>query len=187
MFDNKLKRAILDGRFEETELGLFVPSTRTLVQGVFKYNKRGEPEEMSHNLVVTEGLNYIVGVALAAVTPITAWYVAIFSGDVVVAGTWTAANFTANSTELTAYTAASRPAWTPGAVASGAVNSFASKAEFVSTADAITVRGAALLSASAKSSVVGTLLGASRFTSAKALDTGEILDVGYGIELTPVV
>lgn len=186
MFDDKLKRAILDGRFEETELGLFVPSARTMVQGMFRYNKRGEPEEMSHNLVVTQGLNYIVGAALAAVSPITSWYVAIFGGDVVVVNTWTAANFTANATELTAYTSATRPAWTPGAVASGAVNSFAAKAEFVSNADGVVVRGAALISASAKSSISGTLLGASRFTSDKALDTDEILDVGYGIELTPV-
>jgi len=48
------------------------------------------------------------------------------------------------------------------------------------------LRGAALISASGKGSTTGTLMAASRFTSDKNLDTGEILDVGYGLLLTAV-
>ena len=187
MFGQEIDRAILDGRFEETEEGLFVPSARSMVQGVFRYAKRGEPEELSTNLVVTQGLNYVVGVALKAVSPITTWYVAPFSGDVTVQSTWTATNFTANATEVTAYEAAARPAWVGGAVAAGAVDSFAAKAEIKATQDAVVIRGAGMLSSSAKSGTTGTLLGASRFPSAKTLDEDEILDIGYGFTLTPVV
>jgi hypothetical protein len=185
MNDN-LVRAILDGRFEETELGLFVPSERMLVAGRFVYNKLGEPEEHSDNLVVTEGLNYIVGVALKAVTPITSWFIAPFSGDVTVQATWTSANVTSNSTEVTAYASATRVAWVGGSVASGAVNSFAAKAAIVANANAVVIRGAFMISNSAKSATTGTLLGASKFPSAKTLDTGETLEIGYGLQLTAV-
>jgi hypothetical protein len=185
MINKSLARAIADGRFEETELGLFVPSERSLVAGRFCYGKRGEELEYSDNLVVTEGLNYIVGVALKSVTQITTWFIAPFSGAVTVQATWTAANFTTNSTEVTGYASATRPAWTGGSVTAGAVNSFAAKAEIKATST-ITIRGAGMLSASAKSATTGTLLGASRFGSDKVLDTDEILDIGYGLTITAV-
>lgn len=184
--DKQLARAILDGRFEETELGLFVPSERMLVQGRFQYHKQGELDEVSDNLVVTEGLNYLVGVALKAVTPATNWYIGIFSGDVTVQATWTAANVATNATEITAYDEVTRGAWTGGSVAAGAVNSYAAKAEFTADQDAVVVRGAFMVSNSAKGGTGGTLLGASKFPSAKGLDTGEVLSVGYGLQLTPV-
>lgn len=185
MITKSLARAIADGRFEDTEQGIFVPSERSLVKGMFCYGKRGEALEYSENLIVTEGLNYIVGVALKAVTPVTSWFIAPFGGAVSVQGTWTAATFTAQSTELTAYESATRPAWTGGAVAAGAVNSFAAKASIVATSS-ITIRGAGMLSNSAKSATAGTLLGASRFASDKILDVDEILDIGYGLQLTAV-
>lgn len=180
MFD-KLRQAIANGAYEETELGLFVPSERAMVAGIFQYSKRGEPEEYSENLVVTEGLNRLITNGVTG----NPWYVALFSGDVTVQASWTAANFAGNATEVTSYTG-DRQTWTPGAVAAGAVNSFASKASFESTADGVTIRGAAMLTSNTKGSVSGVLLGASRFASAKTLDTGEILDVGYGIQITAV-
>lgn len=185
MVDVKLARAIADGRFEETELGLFVPSERSMVRGMFCYGKRGEELEYSDNLVVTEGLNYIVGVALKAVSRIDSWFIAPFSGAVTVNANWTAAIFTAQSTEITGYAASARPAWTGGTVTAGAVNSFAAKAEIKATST-ITVRGAGMLSVPTKSATTGTLLGASRFTSDKVLDLDEILDIGYGLTITAV-
>ena len=123
---------------------------------------------------------------MGATSSISSWYVATFSGDVTVLASWTASNFAANATEFTNYVAANRPAWNRGAVASGGVDSFASKASFESTQDTQTIRGAALISSSVKSSSSGTLMAASRFPSDKLLDTGEILDVGYGLQLTAV-
>ena len=183
--DPKILHALDDGAFELSEDGILIPSLRLLAQGKFCYNKRGEAEEFSENLVVTEGLNYILGSALRGVTPVGSWFIAIFGGDVTVAGTWTAANFTSNSTELTAYDSSTRPAWAPTAAASGVISSFGAKAEFVASS-AITVRGAGLISASAKSATSGTLVAASRFSSDKGLADNEILDVGYQLTLTPV-
>lgn len=180
----KIRGAVERGEFDFADGGLYVPSAKILVHGRFVYNKRGEPEEFSDNLVVTEGLNYLLGSALRGVTPISSWFIAPFSGDVTVQATWTAANFTANATEVTAYSDSNRPDWTPAVVSGGAITSFAAKAEFEATS-AVTIRGAALISASAKSATTGTLVAASRFGSAKPLETGEILDVGYSITLTP--
>lgn len=185
MTDQKIIRALDEGAFEVSENGILIPSLRLLAEGQFCYHKRGEPEEFSSNLVVTEGLNYILSSALRGVTAIPSWFIAVFSGDVSVAAGWEASNFTANSTEATAYASTSRPAWTPAAVSGGIISSYAAKAEFVATS-AVTLRGAALISSSVKSGTSGTLVSASRFATDKALAEDEILDVGYQLVLTPV-
>lgn len=176
----------LAGKFDRTEEGLYFPNEGVLVKGYFTFNKRGEPEEVSENLVVDEGLDYIIGVAVGATSVISNWYIATFSGDVTVLSTWNAANFTANATEWTNYDEPSRPTWSRGSVASGGVDSFSTKASFTSSGDTQTVRGAALISASGKGAISGTLIASSRFPSDKGLDTGEILDIGYGLQLTAV-
>ena len=184
--EENILEALKAGNYERTPEGVFFPSENALAQGVFSVSKRGEAEEFSENLVVNQGLDYILSAAVGATAGITNWYIALFTGDVTVAAGWTAATFTATATEWTAYDEAARVAWAKGAVASAGVDSFASKSSFTSSSDTQTVRGAALLSASAKSATSGTLLAASRFSSDKSLDTGEILDVGYGLQLSAV-
>jgi hypothetical protein len=181
-----IREEYLAGKMERTAEGIYFPKSGVLAQGVFRFNKRGEDEEFSENLVVDEGLDYLLAAAVAASSPISNWYVATFSGDVTVLSTWTAANFVANATEWTTYESATRPAWSRGSVTSGAVDSFVSKAEFKATADSQVIRGAALISVAAKGAISGTLIAASRFPSDKALDTDEILDIGYGLQLTAV-
>lgn len=184
--DKNIRDALVTGRFEQTPEGIYFPATRILAQGVFRVSKRGEPEELSQNLIVNEGLNYVLSAAVGLTAGIANWYIALFTGDVSVVGTWTAATFTATATEWTSYDEAARVAWTKGSVASGGIDSFSNKASFTSSSDTQVVRGAAMLSASAKSATSGVLLAASRFTSDKSLDTGEILDVGYGLQLSAV-
>lgn len=183
---NNLKGEFEAGRYEQTEDGIYFPRERMIARGVFRVSKRGEPEEISENLIVDEGLDYFVGAAIGATSVISNWYVGLFSGDVTVLSSWTAASFSGDATEWTNYDEANRPAWTRDVVASGGVDSFASKASFTSSGDAQVARGACLISVSTKGAVSGTLLGASRFPSDKNLDTGEILDVGYGLQLAAV-
>jgi hypothetical protein len=182
----RIKAAIESDQFETTPEGVYLPTEKTLVQGVFSVAKRGEAPELSQNLVVNEGLDYILKAAVGETAGIANWYIALFTGDVTVSATWTAATFTATSTEWTNYDESARQVWTKSAVASQGTDSFSNKASFTSSADTQTVRGAALISASAKSATSGVLFAASRLTSDKALDTGEILDVGYGLQLSAV-
>jgi len=188
MTDDVLRGAVSAQRYEKQANGdIIIPISETAIRarGQFIYHKRGEAEEFSDNLIVDTGLDYLLGAALGGVAQLSNWYVAIFGGAVTVLPTWTAATFSTTATELSAYVAATRPSWTSGAVADGAISSYTTKAEFEAT-EAMTVRGGAMLSSPTKGSTAGTLLAASRFGTEKSLDTGEILDVGYRIELTAV-
>ena len=182
-----IRDAYFTGKFEETEDGLFFPRSRLLINGVFKYNKRGEPEECSTNLVVDEGLNYIIDVALGVENKISTFYIAPFTGPAAVANTWTGSNFTGNAIEWNlGYEEALRPVWDEGPVATGGIDSFNSKAVFTSAADGEVVTGAGLISTSGKGATAAVLIAASKFPSAKNLDIGEILEIGYGLQLTAV-
>ena len=79
-----IKDALKSGRYETTPEGIFIPSENALVQGVFRVSKRGEPEELSQNLVVNEGLNYILSAAVGVTAGIANWYIALFTGNVTV-------------------------------------------------------------------------------------------------------
>jgi len=184
--DEKLRDALRRGRFDRTPEGIYVPDHNVLARGRFVYAKRGEPLEETENLVTDEGLDYILKAAVGETTNISNWYLALFTGAVTVLSTWTAQNFTSSATEWTAYTSASRPVWAKDAVADQTTDNYAAKAAFESTADAQIITGAALMSASGKEATTGTLMAAARLSSNKSLDTGEILDIGYGLTLSAV-
>lgn len=185
--DRNIKSALEQGKYERTEDGsILLPVEKTLIAGVMSITKRGEAPDEGANLVVNQGLDYMLAASLGLTAGISNWYIALFSGDVAVLATWTAATFDSLATEWTDYDEATRVAWGFGAVASAGADSFATKASFTSSSDAQTVRGGAILSASAKSATSGTLLAARRLSSDKQLDTGEILDVGYGLQFTAV-
>lgn len=185
--DKQIEDVLRAGKFQRNGDGsIFIPRERMLVQGVFSAAKRGESEEWAPNLVVNEGLDYILKSAVGETAGIANWYLAPFSGDVTVLATWTAASFTSSATEWTDYDEAARQGWGKAAVASQGTDSFANKASFTSSSDGQTVRGVALVSASGKSATSGTLMAAARLSSDKGLDTGEILDIGYGLQLTAV-
>lgn len=183
--DSELKDALKRGGCERTEEGVYFPAARVLARGVFSYGKRGEEPILSENLLVDEGLTHMLASALGGATQLPSWYIAIFGGNVTPLGSWDAATFAATATELTAYNETTRVPWTPTTAAANVISSFTAKATFTANAT-ITVRGAALLSASAKSTTTGVLMGASRFPLDKGLADTEILDVGYQVELTPV-
>ena len=62
-------------------------------------------------------------------------------------------------------------------------SNFDNKAEFTVNA-AGTIRGGALISASAKSATTGKLLSAARFTNDRNVEDEDVLNVGYQISLT---
>lgn len=128
------------------------------------------------NIVVNEGLNYVLGSALTGATPITTWYLAPFEGNYVPVATDTAASIVANSTENTTYTSATRVTWTGVTTAQTSTNS-ASVATFTfNNATTKTIYGAFMASSSAKSSTSGKLLAAAQFSSPKTVEnTDQIL------------
>lgn len=157
------------------------------VMGVFEVShyRKGKliGRDISANLVSTEGLNYLLSVGLAGGTQVSPWYVVPFEGNYTPVAGLTAANFTANATECTAYAEATRVAYVEAAPSGGVITNAASRAEFTFNATK-TIYGAALVSVATKSATTGTLLAAARFSSSRAVVSGDVLAVAYSLTLT---
>lgn len=185
----EFKRRLSRHQYEVTDAGILFPAAHVVAHGEYFHSSNGQDERVDHNLLPTAGLNHLLSIGLAAGTQITAWYLALFSGAYTVVSGLTAANFTANATELTSntegYSETTRQVWTPGAVASGAVDNTASKAAFtIATATSVTIRGAALMSSSVKGGTTGTLISASRFTADRIQYAADVFSLGYRVTLT---
>lgn len=140
-------------------------------------------QELVHNLMPTEGLNYVLGASFKGAAQVANWYLAPYEGNYTPVPTNTAANFPGLATECTAYDEATRVAFTSGAAAAGALDNAAARAEF--TFNAIkTVYGGFLTSVAAKGAITGVVGSAVRFASPKQLDVGAVLRLTAGITLT---
>ncbi|MNL13504.1 hypothetical protein D3C87_1344130 [compost metagenome] len=140
---------------------------------------------VEHNLVPTEGLNYMAAAIFKGGTQVNPWFIAPFEGVYTPTPGDTAATIAAAAQESTAYDAAARLEFVEGAVASGAVDNSANKAEFVFNA-AKTIRGVFLVSASPKAATTGTLISVVRFASPKTVDAGSTLRVVAGFAFASV-
>ena len=132
--------------------------------------------EENHNIVVNTGLQYILDASLLGVAAISTWYLGLIgSSPTLVAGDTAASH--GGWSESTAYSNATRPAWTKTRAAQTASNS-ASKASFTINATA-TIYGAFIISDNAKSGTSGTLLCECAFASSRAVLSGDTLNVQY--------
>lgn len=181
---HELSRAVSNHRYDKTDSGLYFPAQGLTVGGIFEAAVGLGPYEPAPNLVPLEGLNHLLSVALAQGVQKLDFYIALFSGNVTVQNTWTGANFVANATEFTNYDEATRVEWEKGAVAAGAVGNTDTPAVFTVGAGGGTVRGAALLEASAKSATTGVLIAAARFATDKVMAEDEELRIKYTISAT---
>jgi hypothetical protein len=139
--------------------------------------------ELVHNLVPTEGLNYILESSLRGGAALSTWYIALFEGNYTPVAGVTASSFPAAATESTAYDQATRVSWVSAAASAGSVTNSASKAVF--TINAVkTIYGLAQSSVAAKSATSGVLASVARFTTPKAVEVGDELRVTSTITMT---
>lgn len=181
--------ALRNHQYEVSDAGIHFPKQKVIAAGVYAHAVNGMDEREDGNIVVTEGLNHMLGVVLNGVTAIPTWYFALFSANVTPVNTWTAANFTANATEITSntegYSETTRQAFVEAAAASGSINNIANKAAFtIATATTVTVWGAGLMSSSAKGGTTGTLMSAAKFSAARTLYNTDVFNLGYTLSLT---
>lgn len=133
--------------------------------------------ECFDNLVVNEGLNYMLAAGLAAGTPITSWYIGLTNASPTPAPADTMASH-AGWTEWTNYSESTRQAFVAGTVSGQQVSNSASKARFTSNAASQTVGGAFLVSNNVKGGTTGTLYAVGAFSGGnKAVGLGEIVEV----------
>lgn len=130
------------------------------------------------NLVVNQGLNYLLGAALGNQTVISTWYIGLFTGNYTPLSTDTAATIAGNATEATAITAGVRATFSPASPASQSITNSATQASFTFNAG-ITVFGAFLASTSTISGTSGTLFSAAQFASSKTVSSGDQLLLTY--------
>jgi hypothetical protein len=142
--------------------------------------------EVVHNLIPTEGINYLINAGMKGATAVSSWYIGLYEGSYTPVAGDTASTFPAAATELTAYSEAARQALVLGTVAAGSVDNTASRAQFTGTTNGKLVRGGFVTSAPTKGAATGTLISAVQFSSPKALDLGTILRVTAGFSITSV-
>jgi hypothetical protein len=185
----EFSRALRNHHYEISEGGIHFPKQGAVASGVYIHDVNGQDERQDSNIVVTEGLNSLLDVALHDATKIATWYFRLFSANTAPLATWTAANFTANATEITSntegYSESVGQAFVEAAASAGAITNSANKAAFtIATATSVSVWGAGLLSSSTKGGTTGTLMSASKFSAVRTLYNTDVFNLGYTLTLT---
>jgi len=133
-------------------------------------------EESYENLVVNEGLDHILDVALSGGAQDTSWFVGLLAATPSPAATWTATEIATN--DFVNYDEATLQAWTDGGVSGQSVDNSASPAAFTISTNGSSIGGAYLIGTNAKATPAGTLYAAGAFTGGnKAADDGDTLQV----------
>ena len=138
--------------------------------------------EEFENLVVAEGLNKLLDATFKAGLASPAWYAGLKDTGTVAAGDTMASH--PGWAELSGYSEAARPAFTPGAVSGGSVDNSASKAVFsINASDDIYV--GFISDDATKGGTSGTLYGAGDFTGgAKSVSNGDQLSVSITLSVS---
>ena len=140
------------------------------------FDKEGKLKwtEEFDNLVVTAGLNKYLDATLKTGLATPLWYCGLKgTGNPAAADTMASH---ATWSEITPYSNATRPAWTPGTIAAGSVSNTASKAVFTINAGT-TVYGAFMADENTKGGSTGTLLGAGNFGTERVVISADTLNV----------
>jgi hypothetical protein len=183
-----LKR-LAANQYEVADTGLYLPKERAFISGAYTHDVNGLDERTDSNIITDEGLNHILNVAFNGASATGTWYLALFSGNVSPASSWTAANFASNATEITSgtegYSESVRQTFVEATSTAKSITNSASKAAFtIATATTVTVWGAGLLSSSTKGGTSGVLASAAKFSAARTLYDDDVFNLGYTINLT---
>ena len=166
---------------------VLVPDRRLLVPkaviggrilGKIIRHKRVIDEFACGNIVVNQGLNYLLGAALGAQSVVTAWYIALFANNYTILASDTAANISANAGEVTQYTAGVRQTWSSAPPSAQSITNSANQASFTFNAG-LTVYGAFMISSSVINGTSGTLFSGAQFGSPKSVVNSDILQLTY--------
>jgi hypothetical protein len=162
------------------------------IGGIFSYEHVRDGEVIDTwkepNLVVDQGLTYILDTALSGGTQLNNWYIGIFKNNYTPVAADTAATFPGVGAALEAiseYSEAARPSWVEAGVTAKTITNTASPAVFT-FASGVTIYGAFLVNTSTKGGTTGTLAAASKFSSSRVMLTGDKLNVTYTLVISSV-
>ena len=130
--------------------------------------------EKFKNIVVTAGLNKLLDATIKSGLASPAWFVGLKgTGSIVAADTM---GSHAGWSDITPYSDATRPAYTPGSISAGSVDNSAAKAVFNINATS-TVFGCFLTDSSTKGGTTGTLYGGGDFGTSRPVVSGDTLNI----------
>ena len=185
----KLGREFRNKQYEISAEGLLFPKAHVRVGGYFttEHMRRGKllSTSIDKNTVVDEGLMSILSVIFNAGVAVPTWYVGIFGGNYTPLSTDTGAVIAVNATESAAYSEAIRQTWVVAAPATNQITNSASKATFTANATT-TIYGAFLISTSAISDTLGSLMAASKFAASRPVVALDQLLITYTISAANV-
>ena len=160
------------------------------VGGVFTYDHIREGEVIDTwvepNIIVDEGLNYILGASFAGSAASTAWYVGLFKNAYTPVGSNVAATFGGVGVAgeaTTEYTETTRQAWTQAGVTAKVIGNSAAPAVFTFNTP-VTINGAFLQSTSGKGATTGILSAASKFSTSRAMLATDKLNITYTLTIS---
>lgn len=134
-----------------------------------------------HNLVVTAGRNKVLDASFKTGLASPLWYVGLKNTGTVLAADTMGSH--GGWTENTTYSDSTRPAFTPGTIASGSVDNSASRATF-NINGSTTIFGAFLADNNTKGGTSGTLYGAGDFAASRAVENGDTLNITVVLAVT---
>ena len=137
--------------------------------------------DTAKNGVVTVGLNSVLDVAFRAQAQLTAWFIGLIHSTnySALALADTLASH-AGWEESSAYSQATRPAWSPAAAAAGVAANAAAAAFSINAGSTTTLKGAFLASNSTKGGTTGTLFCTALFSGGdRDVINGDTLNLTY--------
>jgi hypothetical protein len=143
-------------------------------------------QEVIHNLIPIEGLNYMLNSIFKQGVQFGDFYTGLYGSAYTPQPADTMATFPTVSTEVTAYSSATRPAVNLGTVANGNVDNLDDVTEFTGTTDGTTVRGAFISTSPAKGGTTGPLISAVRFPSPRTMNNGSRLEAAVVFQFISV-
>lgn len=154
--------------------------------GKYQISINGSDWEQEDNLVVDEGLNYILNTAFGSWQS-DKFYIALFKGSATPQPDWKASNFSAVADEIVSETegfVGDRLEWIPVDTTNLQINNRGFEVSIImKTASSITVTGSALLTSNIRGSTNGKLISACKFSAPRVFQDGDEFRIGYYIEL----
>lgn len=184
-----LLSAISTNDYTENQDGSITTGGGITAKGEYFDRKNNEEWQRTENLIPTEGLAYILNVALGTTPKPTSYYLALFSAAAQPSANWTAASFASTASEIVSmtegYSSPTRPAWTPTNTNTSSIDNMTSVAKVtMKTASTISVQGAAMLTNSTRGGTTGALISASKYATPRVFQDSDTYEIGYRISLT---
>ena len=166
------------------------PNSTLGVDGTFKYehirNGKVIDSWKEPNIVVDQGLIYMLNTGIGNVSQNSNWYIGLFQNNYTPLASDTAAIFPgagAGNEATIEYDEATRPVFTPVATNAKVITNTSAAYTFNA---ATSIYGAFMISDSTKGGVSGTLLSASKFGAVRQMQALDVLNVTYELTIADV-